>query len=168
MIWIIVIGAGLLVFGAIYALKPSPRETRLAALRLDAIKLKLQVKQFTYKPDAAKTGIRDDIMATSYTLMDRKPVKGGELLWSVVAQSGWDTDELPEGFAWHSGESVKQPQQARARAEVIRAIQSELQDDLLVVEVYSNRVMIMVAEQPSATAAMYLAALERLLDSRSL
>jgi len=37
-----------------------------------------------------------------------------------------------------------------------------------VVEVYSNRAMIMVAEQPSATAAMYLVALERLLDSRSL
>ena len=38
MMWPIAILIGLIVFGSVYWLKPSPRDTRLAALRLDAIK----------------------------------------------------------------------------------------------------------------------------------
>jgi hypothetical protein len=150
MIWPIAILVGLVVFGSVYWLKPSPRDKRLADLRLDAIKRKLHVRQYTFKPDSAKTGIRDDFTGTNYTLMDPKPKKrdSGELLWRIVGQQGWDTEGLPEGLAWHDHGSEED-------AKLVSALIQDLSDDLLLLEVYSNRVTLMPAEHKTANAEAY-------------
>lgn len=160
MIWPVAILVGLVVFGSIYWLKPSPREKRLADLRLDAIKRKLHVRQYTFKPDSAKTGIRDAFTGTNYTLMDPKPKKrdSGELLWRVVGQQGWDSDGLPEGLAWHD-------QGSEQDAQLLTRLVKELPDDLLLLEVYSNRVTMMPAENKTANAAAYEAFLTEILNS---
>jgi len=160
MIWPIAILVGLIVFGSVYWLKPSPRDTRLAALRLDAIKRKLQVRQFTFKPDSAKTGVRDEFTGTSYTLMDPSPKKreGGQLLWRVVGQAGWDTDGLPEGIAWHNPGT---PEDAALLSRLLK----DLPDDLLLLEVFSNRVTLMPAENKTATAEAYEVFLQEVMSS---
>lgn len=160
MTWAIVILVVLIVFGSVYWLKPSPRDTHLAALRLDAIKRKLQVRQYTFKPDSAKTGIRDSFTGTNYTLMDPKPKKrdSGELLWRVVGQQGWDTDGLPDGLAWHDQGSADD-------AALLTRLLADFPDDLLLLEVYRNRVTLMPAENKTANAAAYESFLTEILDS---
>lgn len=148
MIWMIV-GAGvLLIIGSVMMLKPSARDTRLAALRFDAIKQGLQVRQFVWQPDAKKTGIQEPLQATSYSLMRDGQSKSGELKFCLVARKGWDTDGLPDGFSWHKQGS------AEDAAKVIRQL-SVLQDDLLLLEVWDNKVLLMAKERQGASAAAY-------------
>lgn len=148
MIWLIVVAVALSLFGSIIWLKPSPRDTRLAALRFEAIRSGLQVRSFTFKPDAAKTGIRDGIPGTSYTLLRRGKQQGGDLKFRVVGQAGWDNEGLPEGLSWHNHGSA-------ADAELISRMLPQLQDNLLMLEVYDNRVTLMAAENKTASAAAY-------------
>lgn len=159
MIWPIALLVGLVVFGSVYWLKPSPRDKRLADLRLDAIKRKLHVRQYTFKPDSAKTGIRDDFTGTNYTLMDPKPKKrdSGELLWRIVGQQGWDAEGLPEGLSWHDKGSEED-------AKLVSDLIQDLSDELLLLELYSNRVTLMPAEHKTANAAEYEAFLQAMLD----
>ena len=56
MTWIIIAAAVMAIIGSVFWLKPSARDSRLAELRFNAIRAGLQVRQFTFKPDAAKTG----------------------------------------------------------------------------------------------------------------
>lgn len=158
MIWPIVILIGLIVFGSVYWMKPSPRDTRLAALRLDAIKRHLQVRQFTFTPESAKNGVRDPVTGTSYTLMNTKKRDSGVLLWRVVGQVGWESDGLPEGLSWHDRGSA-------ADAALLTSLLPGLQDDILVLEVFSNRVTLMAAEHKTATAEGYEQFLTALLES---
>jgi hypothetical protein len=152
MSWLIFVAIGLSLFGSVYWLKPSARDTRLAKLRFDAIKLGLQVRQFTFKPDSAKTGVREDVTATSYTLM--LDVKGqSELLYRVVGQPAWDSDGLPEGLSWHNKGSAED-------AEKIRTAVEQLHDSILLLEVFSNRIVLMPAEGKEATAENYMAFLK--------
>jgi hypothetical protein len=154
MSWLIFVAIGLSLFGSVYWLKPSARDTRLAKLRFDAIKLGLQVRQFTFKPDSAKTGVREDVTATSYTLM--LDVKGqSELLYRVVGQPAWDSDGLPEGLSWHNKGSAED-------AEKIRTAVEQLHDSILLLEVFSNRIVLMPAEGKEATAENYMAFLKLL------
>ena len=69
---IIVVFIALAVFGSVYMLKPSPRQQRLAELRLEAIKLGLQVKLETFKTNSKKLGVRDDITATRFSVLNRR------------------------------------------------------------------------------------------------
>ena len=158
MMWPIAILIGLIVFGSVYWLKPSPRDTRLAALRLDAIKRHLQVRQFTFKPESAKNGVRDAVTGTSYTLMDSSKRDKAVLLWRVVGQAGWESDGLPDGLAWHDRGSA-------ADAELLTSLLPSLQDDILLLEVFSNRVTLMAAEHKTATAENYEAFLTQILTS---
>lgn len=174
MTWLIFIFAGLVIFGSVYWLKPSPRDTRLANLRLDAIKLGLQVRQQTFKVDAAKTGIRDDIAGTSYTLMralSHSDKQTDSLKYRLVGQSGWETDGLSDGLAWHDWpamglerETPAWHQANQAVADRVLPLLEALQDDLLLLEVFENRVTLMVAERKSASAEGYHALLEALLS----
>lgn len=148
MIWLIVVAVTLSLVGSIIWLKPSPRDTRLAALRFDAIRNGLQVRSFTFKPDSAKTGVRDDIPGTSYTLLHCGKQQGGDLKFRVVGQAGWDNDGLPAGLSWHN-------QGSAADAELLSRMLPQLQDDLLMLEVYENRVTLMAAENKTASAAAY-------------
>jgi len=146
--WLVLGFVVLAMFGSVYWLKPSPRDKRLAGLRLDAIKNGLQIRQFTFKPESAKNGVRDDITATSYTLVKPGKQQGGELKFSVVGQQGWDTDGLPEGLSWHNQGSAED-------AAKLREALTELNDDLLLLEIYENRVLMMPAERKSASAEAY-------------
>ncbi|UXD87117.1 hypothetical protein [Thalassolituus hydrocarboniclasticus] len=148
MIWLIVSVGVMAIIGSVMMLRPSPRDTRLAALRFDAIRNGLQVRSFTFKPDAAKTGIRNDIPGTSYTLLRLGKQQGGELKFRVVGQAGWDTEGLPEGLSWHN-------QGSAADAELISRMLPQLQDNLLMLEVYENRVTLMASENQTASAAAY-------------
>ncbi len=156
MVWLIVIVIGLVVFGSIMWLKPSPRDQRLAKLRMDAIKRQLKVSQFTFKPDSAKTGVRDNIMATSYTLLNPSVKGKAELKYRIVGQAAWDNEGLPEGFYWHDKGTAAE---AAAFSEVVKS----LTDELLLLEVFSNRITIMTAEHKTATAENYEAFLRALL-----
>ncbi|MAD47157.1 MAG: hypothetical protein CMH98_19350 [Oceanospirillaceae bacterium] len=154
--WLVLAFVILTIFGSVYWLKPSQRDKRLSGLRLDAIRSGLQIRQFTFKPDSAKTGIRDDITATSYTLVRPGNQQGGELKFRVAGQPGWDTDGLPEGLCWHN-------QGSEQDAEKIRQAWPALQDDLLLLEVYENRVVLMPAERKSASVAAYRHFMEQFL-----
>ena len=156
MIWPVAILVVLVVFGSVYWLKPSPRDKRLAELRLDAIKRRLQVRQFTFKPESAKNGVRDDITGTSYTLLNQEKRNGGELLARVAGQQGWDSEGLPEGMSWHDKASP-------TLAAKIAAELPQLNDDLLLLEVFSNRVTIIPAERKTATAGNYEQVMKALL-----
>lgn len=148
MIWMIV-GAGvLLIIGSIMMLKPSARDTRLAALRFDAIKQGLQVRQFVWQPDPKKTGIQEPLQATSYSLMRPGQAQPGELKYSLVARKGWDTEGLPPGFSWHK-------QGTAAQAAQVLALLPSLQDDLLLLEVREHQVLLMAKERQGASAAAY-------------
>lgn len=155
MIWIIAFGV-LLVIGSVMMLKPSARDTRLAALRFDAIKQGLQVRQFVWQSDAKKTGIQEPVQATSYSLMREGYAKTGELKFCLVARKGWDTDGLPPGFSWHK-------QGSEADAAKVQDMLPRLQDGLLVLEVWENKVLLMPKEQQGASAAAYRAFLQQFL-----
>ncbi len=148
MIWLIVSIGVLTIIGSVMMLRPSPRDTRLAALRFDAIRNGLEVRSFTFKTNPAKTGIRDDIPGTSYTLWRDAKRQDGALKFRVVNQAGWDNDGLPAGLSWHN-------QGSAANAELLSRMLPQLQDDLLMLEVYENRVTLMAAENKTASAAAY-------------
>lgn len=158
MMWPIAILIGLIVFGSVYWLKPSPRDTRLAALRLDAIKRHLQVRQFTFKPESAKNGVRDVVTGITYTLMNNKKRDKAVLLWRVVGQAGWESEGLPEGLAWHDRGSAED-------AELLTSLLPGLNDNILLLEVFSNRVTLMAAENKAATAEGYEQFLAKILES---
>ncbi|ASP40476.1 hypothetical protein CHH28_18130 [Bacterioplanes sanyensis] len=148
------------IIGSIFWLKPSKRDQRLATLRFDAIKAGLQVRQFTFKPQSEKNGVRDDVTATSYTLQAPGKNKAGELQYRIVSQPAWDNDGLPEGLWWDT-----QPN-AAARQQLLTLLHEhwpQLQDDLLMLEADERRVTLMVSERPSASAANYQAFLQAFL-----
>lgn len=166
MTWLIIAGVVMAIMGSVFWLKPSARDARLADLRFNAIRSGMQVRQFTFKPDAAKTGVRDDITATSYTWLKKatshEDVAGGELQFSVVRQPAWDQEFLPEGLSWHyKGDEALASQHANKLA----ALLPELSDELLMLEVYERRVLMMTSEKQGANAKQYLAFLQALLPS---
>jgi hypothetical protein len=148
------------VIGSIFWLRPSARDRRLAELRMEAITLGLQVRQYTFKPQAEKNGVRDNVMATSYTVLAPGNPKAGELRYRVVGQRAWDNDGLPEGLWWDT-----EPQGAEREALLAKLHQHlpQLEDDLLMLEADQRRVTMMVAERPTAKAQNYHAFLTQLL-----
>lgn len=136
----------LAVFGSVYMLKPSPRQKRLAELRLEAIKLGLQVKLETFKVDSKKMGVRDDITATRYQRFNAA-VKSQKLRWCIVRQEGWEQEGLAEGWCWNA--LAVQPDLTRL-AELLE----QLTDDVQMVEVFDNRASIMTIESKDSTAEM--------------
>jgi hypothetical protein len=85
----IVIFIALAVFGSVYMLKPSPRQQRLAELRLEAIKLGLQVKLETFKTDSKKMGVRDDVTATRYERFNPAVKSGALFVRRVGSKKVW-------------------------------------------------------------------------------
>ncbi len=177
MTWLIFIGVGLALFGSVYWLKPSPRDTRLAELRLDAIRLGLQVRHHVFKVDSAKTGAREDITGTAYTMA--RPVSHDRthsdtkdtLKYRVVGQIAWEDDGLSEGLYWHDrpGSELKRDSDEQQKAIAHAAGQlmpvlSELSDDVLLLEVYGNRATLIPAERKTASAAAYHKVLNAVLE----
>lgn len=142
----IVIFIVLAVFGSVYMLKPSPRQKRLADLRLDAIKLGLHVKLDTFKVNSKKMGVRDNVVATRYERLDPS-IKTQALRWSVVRQDGWEKEGLPEGWSWND---VNQ----RPDVEKLGQFLDALSDDVQVVEVYDNRASIFTLENKGSSAEL--------------
>ena len=143
---VIVVLIFLAVFGSVYMLKPSPRQRRLAELRLDAIKLGLHIKLETFKVDSKKMGVRDDITATRYERYDLD-VKSQAIRWCVVRQAGWEQEGLPEGWSWHS---IAQ----RPDLEKLNALLLQVSDDVQVIEVYDNRASVMTLENKGSAAEL--------------
>ena len=133
-------------FGSVYMLKPSPRQTRLAKLRIDAIKLGLQVKLEKFKVDSKRMGVRDDIVATRYERFNPE-IKSQALRWSIVRQAGWEQEGLPDGWSWHS--IVKKPD-----LEKLNALLAKVSDDVVVFEVCDNRANLMSIENKGSSAAL--------------
>ncbi len=143
---IIVVFIVLAVFGSIYMLKPSPRQQRLAALRLEAIKLGLQVKLDTFKVDSKKMGVRDDITATRYQRFN-PGVKSQGLRWCIVRQAGWEQEGLAEGWSWNNLNQSPD-------LEKLSTLLAEVSDDVQVIEVYDNRASLISIESKGSTAEM--------------
>ncbi len=143
---VIVVFIVLAVFGSVYMLKPSPRQQRLAALRLEAIKLGLQVKLDTFKSNSKKTGVRDDITATRYQRFN-PGIKSQALRWCIVRQAGWEQEGLSEGWSWH--DNVQQPD-----LEKLELLLSQVSADVQMIEVYDNRASILSIENKGSTAEM--------------
>lgn len=143
---VIVVIIFLVVFGSVSMLKPSPRQQRLAKLRLDAIKLGLQVKLETFKVDSKKTGVRDDIVAARYLRFDPE-IKSQAIRWCVVRQAGWDTEGLPEGWSWHNLEQGPD-------LEKLSQLLAEVSDDVQIVEAFDNRTSIMTVENKGSSAEL--------------
>ncbi len=170
MTWLIFVFVGLALFGSIYWMKPSARDQRLSELRMAAIRSGIQVRQQTFRVDAAKTGVREDITATGYTLMMPQPPHGEkarqQLLFRIVGQEGWEAAGLPDGWAWHDLPEAKDHEAAVARAETLAPqlvrLLSSMDDELKMLEVYENRIVLFAAEQKSASAEKYLKVLEGL------
>lgn len=156
MIWIAVAGI-MAIVGSILMLKPSARDSRLSKLRFEAVRQGMQLKQFGWEPDPKKTGIHDTVTATSYTILRPGSSKVGELRFSLVAQKGWDTEHLPEGLSWHKQGTAKD-------AEKVKQLLPQLQDELLVLEVWDNKVLLMAKENPTANAQAYKVFLEGFLS----
>lgn len=158
---IVTVAVIFMIIGSIYWLRPSPRETRLASLRFDAIRAGMQVREYTFKPDSAKNGVRDDIRATSYSY--NKPSSGeadgqksGALKYRVVRQAAWDSEWLPDGLYWHDKGSEQDAQQ-------VQAFLSSLDDEVLMLEVHERRVTVMTTENQTASAQNYLESLRAVL-----
>jgi hypothetical protein len=143
---VIVVFIVLAVFGSVYMLKPSPRQQRLAELRLDAIKLGLQVKLETFKTDSKKMGVRDDITATRYQRFN-PAIKSQTLRWCIVRQAGWEQEGLAEGWSWNN---IGQ----RPDLEKLSVLLSKVAPDVQVIEVYDNRASIITIENKSSTAEL--------------
>lgn len=173
MMWGIMILAGLVIFGSVYWLKPSARETRIAELRMLAIKKGIHVRHHKFEPDSAKTGVRDSITGTSYSWMRPGAKKPGDLLYSVVGQSAWDSEGLPEGLFWHqvpetsstqeSREQELQEQKARIGKQLERLLDG-FEDELFLLERYENRVLLMPGENKAADIENYFELLQGSLD----
>ncbi len=142
----IVIFIFLAVFGSVYMLKPSIRDQRLAKLRLDAIKLGLQVKLDKFKADSKKTGVRDDIVAARYERFN-PDVKSQALRWCVVRQAGWDQEGLPEGWSWHN--ITKRPDLDKLNELLVR-----VSEDVVVIEAFDNRASVMTLENKGSSAEL--------------
>lgn len=142
----IVVFIVLAVFGSVYMLKPSPRQQRLAELRLEAIKLGLQVKLETFKPDSKKMGVRDDITATRYERFNPS-VKSQVLRWCIVRQAGWEQEGLAEGWSWNNMDQ-------RPNLEKLSELLSKVGSDVQVIEVYDNRASLITIESKSSTAEL--------------
>lgn len=154
--WILI---GLVVFAIISSvlwLKPSPRDQHLSALRMAALKHGLQIRQYTFKPRSEKNGIRDELRATSYSLMRAGAIKPGLIRYRIVRQAGWMQEDLPEGYAWHDEPTAAEREQLLAALPL-------LNDTLLMLEVYEHRVGMMVAEEKSATADNYRAFIDAVM-----
>merc|ERR1711879_226119 len=129
-----------------------------------------QVRHQTFKVDAARTGVRDDITGTAYTLIlpvHHSDKQENDLKYRLVGQAGWETDGLPEGLAWHDWpgrhlerESTAWHQANQAVADDVLALLNALDDDLLLLEVFDNRATLIAAERKSASAAGYKTLLE--------
>lgn len=143
---LIVVIIMLAAFGSVYMLKPSPRQTRLAKLRIDAIKLGLQVKLDKFKVNSKKMGVRDDIVATRYERVN-PDVKSQVLRWSIVRQAGWEQEGLPEGWSWHT--VVKKP-----NLDKLNALLAKVSDDVVVFEVCDNRASLMSIENKGSSAEL--------------
>jgi hypothetical protein len=143
---VIVIFIVLAIFGSVYMLKPSPRQQRLAALRLEAIKLGLQVKLDTFKPNSKQTGVRDEIVATRYQRFIPE-AKSQVLRWCIVRQGGWEQEGLVEGWSWHD---QAQPPDLNRLAELL----TQVGEDVQMIEVYDNRTSLMTIESKANTAEM--------------
>jgi hypothetical protein len=150
--FIIVVFIVLAVFGSVYMLKPSPRQKRLAELRLGAIKLGLQVKLETFKTDSKKMGVRDDITATRYQRFNPQ-VKSQAMRWCIVRQAGWEQEGLPEGWSWNNLEQ-------RPNLEGLAKLLADIGGDVQVIEVYDNRASIISTESKTSTAEMINAWIE--------
>lgn len=143
---IIVVFIVLAVFGSVYMLKPSPRQQRLAELRLEGIKLGLQVKLETFKVDSKNMGVRDDITATRYQRFN-PAIKSQELRWCAVRQAGWEQEGLVEGWSWNN---MNQCPNLEQLSELLSAVG----DDVQMIEVYDNRASLMTIESKSSTAEL--------------
>ena len=143
---IIVVFIVLVVFGSVYILKPSPRQQRLAELRLEAIKLGLQVKLETFKVDSKKMGVRDDITATRYERFN-PAVKSQNLRWCIVRQAGWEQEGLAEGWSWNSFNQMPD-------FEKLSQLLSKVGSDVQVIEVYDNRASVITIESKCSTAEL--------------
>ena len=141
---IIVVLIALAVFGSVAMLKPSPRQQRLAKLRMDAIKLGLHVKLETFKVDSKKMGVRDDIVATRYERFIPE-IKSHALRWCVVRQAGWEQEGLPEGWSWNNSNQ-------RPDLNKLYELLVKVGDDVRVVEVYDNRASILTIESKTSVA----------------
>jgi hypothetical protein len=141
---IIVVFIFLAVFGSVYMLKPSPRQRRLAELRMDAIKLGLHIKLETFKVDSKKMGVRDDITATRYERYDLD-VKSQAIRWCVVRQEGWEQEGLPVGWSWHNTDQSPD-------LEKLNALLSQVSEDVQLIEVYDNRASVMTTENKGCAA----------------
>lgn len=143
---LIVVIIMLAAFGSVYMLKPSPRQTRLAKLRIEAIKLGLQVKLEKFKVDSKKMGVRDDIVAARYERFN-PDIKSQALRWNIVRQAGWEQEGLPEGWSWHN--TPKRPD-----LEKLNALLAKVSDDVVVFEVCDNRANLMTIENKGSSAEL--------------
>jgi hypothetical protein len=141
---IIVVLIILAVFGSVYMLKPSPRQQRIAKLRLEAIKLGLQVKLDSYKVDSKKMGVREDVVATRY-LRFNPAVKSQQVRWCVVRQTGWEQEGLPEGWSWNS-------YHAKPDIDGLSEYLLQLTVDVVLIEACDNRTTLMTLEHKASTA----------------
>lgn len=148
MSWLIIVGGLAFILGSFMMLKPSPRDARLAKLRFAATKEGLQLRQFKWEPDSKKTGVYNPVNTTSYSWQHPHSDKPGELLFSIVKQKGWETEHLPEGYAWHKAGTAQQ-------AEKFAQLLPQLQDELELLEVWENKVLLMPKENATATAMAY-------------
>lgn len=148
MSWLIIAAGLLFIFGSFMMVKPSARDARLAKLRFEATKEGLQMRQFKWESNPKKTGIYNPVMATSYILVRPNSENQGELKFAIVGQKGWETEHLPEGFAWHKIGTF-------AEAELFSRALEHLQDELQVLEVWDNKVLLIPKESPTATAGAY-------------
>lgn len=155
MMWIILIGV-MAVIGSVMMLKPSARDSRLAALRFDAIKLGLQVRQISFEPDPKTTGVWQKVTGTAYSLIREGQANPGKKRYSVVFQKGWESAGLPEGYSWYEVGS-------EADALKVAAILEQVTDRLLVLEVYEHGAQFIAAENSTASAANYQKVLQALL-----
>jgi hypothetical protein len=143
---IIVVFIVLALFGSVYMLKPSPRQRRLAELRLDAIKLGLHVKLQTFKTDSQKMGVRDDVIGARYERFN-PTIKSQAMRWCIVRQAGWEQEGLPEGWSWNN--IVERPD-----IEKLSELLCKVGDDVQVIEVYDNRASLLTVENKSSTAVL--------------
>lgn len=147
MTWVIFIAVGALFFGMISWLKPSARDKHLTDLRMKAMQNKLQVTHMLFNPSPEKNGVRDDVMGTSYSFLHPTKRKG-TLKYRIVKQAAWDTDFLPEGYAWHD-------QGTQEDAQRFTEALADLTDELLMLEVFDHRVTMITSEQKEANADNY-------------
>lgn len=160
--WIVLVLIMLALIGSIFWLKPSPRDQRLADLRLQAMKLGLSVKHQTFNPESAKNGVRDTLSGTTYSLFVEDAKAPKDIIFRVVRQSGWDNEDLPDEYSWH--DKVSQKNHDWFCALQFDELIGGCNDSLKLIEVCGNRVTIMANEDPQASAEQYKVLLDTLLS----